>query len=567
MLHLMALADLHTHWMAHLAFGGHLMWGRPLGSMAEALPPCDGRNHGARFRVLGRDVSRQVLDTITRLEAEPVSPGVRPLHARHGFPDFSGWPTNRTMCHQQMHVEWVRRAYEGGLRLMTALAVNNRLLAWCMEGRREHWDNDAILQQIAATWTAAASPQARDWMEIALSAADAERIIGADRLAVVLGVEVDQIELLVSHDPRTLDELEEEASAYLLGISSRAARIGGLAQELYDLGVRQVTPIHMADNVFGGAALYRDAVASNSHWLELWRRGLRRSDHTGWPMLREPPSDVEFVLTPEQVPANRETSWWRPPVSRAVRVAAYADRAPGGHANARGLTAAGVVLLLELWKRGILVDVDHMSALTTGSAFDLAERLAVPVIASHCSFRAIAPTRRCLGLPRAALSPALPHEGMRTDDELRRLYRLGGIAGVIVRQADVLVDGSPVPVGTAAGTAGAYLHAVEVVGSDAAIALGTDMNGMNQAPRVLGQAVSGRPQMDGTKAWDIGRDGMAHYGLLPDLLRQWAADGVDDRSSGPLHRSAEGYVATWKRAEQASARLLASGDLHRVAVR
>lgn len=564
MLFPMAFADLHAHWMAHLAYGGHLLWGQPLGPIAEALPPCDGRNHGARFRVLGRDVPRQVLDEISRLEAEPASPRARHLHARHGFPSFSAWPTSRTMCHQQMHVEWVRRAYEGGLRLMTTVAVNNRLLAWCMEGRREHWDNDAILQQIAATWTAAASPQARDWMEIALSAADAERIIAADRLAVVLGVEVDQIELLVSHDPRILDELEEEASAYLLGTSNRPARIAGLAQELYDLGVRQVTPIHLADNVFGGAALFRDAVASNCHWLELWRRGLRRSDHTGWPALREPPSDVEFTLTPEQVPANRETSWWRPPVSRAVQVAAYAGEAPGGHANARGLTAAGVVLLLELWKRGILVDLDHMSALATGSALDLAERLAVPVIASHCSFRAITPTRCDLGLPPGACSPTLPHEGMRTDDELRRLYRLGGMAGVIVRQADVLIDSSLVPAGTAAGTAGAYLHAVEVVGSGAAIGVGTDMNGMNQAPRALGQVVPGRPQADGTKAWDIGVDGMAHYGLLPDLLQQWACDGVDERSSRPLLRSAEGYVATWKRAEQAAARLRATGDLRRV---
>jgi microsomal dipeptidase-like Zn-dependent dipeptidase len=526
---------------------------------AKALAPCDGRNHGARSRALGRDVARQVLDAISREEAG------RPTgHARHGYPDFSGWPTHRTMCHQQMHVEWLRRTYEGGLRLVTTLAVNNRLLAWLMEGRREHWDSDAILEQIAATWAAAAGAETRDWMEIALSASDAERIIAADRLAVVLGVEVDQVELLISHDPATLDELEEEAMAYLLGRADRAARVSGLAQELFDLGVRQITPIHMADNVFGGAALFRDEVAVNSHWLELWRTGRRRSALTGWPRLGPAPPEVERRLAPRQLPANRETAWWRAPVGRRVPVVPYSDPASGGHANALGLTAAGVVLLLELWRRGVLVDLDHMSALAARAALDLAERLAVPLIASHCSFRVLAPTRELLGLPAHAGDPGLAHEGMRTDDELRRIYRLGGIAGVIVRQAEVVAEGAIVPAGTDRTAAVAYLHAVEVLGTGKAIAIGSDANGMNGLPGVLAPS-SGGPTRDGEqRSWDVAADGMAHYGLLPDLLGRWADAGVRGERAEPLHRSAEGYVATWRRAERAAGRLESTGDLRRL---
>ena len=52
-----------------------------------------------------------------------------PGHLVGGHPEFDGWPRFTTTCHQQMHIDWIRRAVAGGLRLMVALAVNNRLLA------------------------------------------------------------------------------------------------------------------------------------------------------------------------------------------------------------------------------------------------------------------------------------------------------------------------------------------------------------------------------------------------------------------------------------------------------
>jgi hypothetical protein len=46
-----------------------------------------------------------------------------------GAPDFNEWPVWNDVTHQKMWVEWIRRAYEGGLRVMVALAVNNKTLA------------------------------------------------------------------------------------------------------------------------------------------------------------------------------------------------------------------------------------------------------------------------------------------------------------------------------------------------------------------------------------------------------------------------------------------------------
>lgn len=68
-----------------------------------------------------------------------------------------------------------------------------------------------------------------DWMEIAYTPSEAREIIGKNKLAVVLGIEVPQLGR--PEDGSVADQIE------------RLAR----------LGIRQVTPIHALDNALGGA--------------------------------------------------------------------------------------------------------------------------------------------------------------------------------------------------------------------------------------------------------------------------------------------------------------------------
>jgi len=587
-------ADLHAHWMAHMAYGGHLLWGQPSGDISVALRSCDGVNHGGDFNILGYDLSAALIKGLTHQEFEDGLPVITSPHPSHGYPTFEGWPFSGTIIHQQMHVDWLRRAYDGGLRLLSMLAVNNRLLSWVMEAREEAFDDDQIRQQLEAARELVSANS--DWMEIATSAEHAASILADDRLVVVLGVEVDEVELLISRDPAVLGTLEAQAASYLSGASDSAPQIAGLAATLQDLGVRQITPIHLADNIFGGPALYMDLTASNSHFLNLWMRGEAWSNDSGWPELSSsPPADIEFKLSAFQVPPNRKTFFLDAPVDDAVRIAAYADRGLPAHANARGLTQAGQVLLLELWRRGILVDIDHMSAHAVETALALAERFEVPMIATHCSMRAVAPSRSQLAVPvdwwlgwdgrtpdtrTNPLSwPTLAHEGMRSDDELLRLYGLGGMVGVAARQPSTLsgptswfgrplqwFDAGTIPAGWTQ-----YLHAVSRVGTEAAVALGTDINGMNRAPKPVPPPVLTptldwdiyqprqpggiEPQTTGSRTWRVENDGLAHYGMLPDLLQRWRMEGVTQQDLAPLWRSADGYVATWRRAEQAASRV------------
>src|SRR5215470_9485705 len=99
------IADVHAHPMAHLAFGSRSLWGEPDGPPEIALAPCEPM-HG-RFG----------------LSVAALADGWR--HHPGGYPDFAGWPTFDGLSHQQMHIDWIRRAHQGGLRLMVALVVNS----------------------------------------------------------------------------------------------------------------------------------------------------------------------------------------------------------------------------------------------------------------------------------------------------------------------------------------------------------------------------------------------------------------------------------------------------------
>jgi microsomal dipeptidase-like Zn-dependent dipeptidase len=240
---------------------------------------------------------------------------------------------------------------------------------------------------------------------------------------------------------------------------------------------------------------------------------------------------------------------------------------------------------MALWRRGILVDVDHMSMKTKDATLERAEHFDVPVISSHCWVRDIALSSTEIGLredwwykwdgktPSSTMQPTWPllrHEGMRTVSDLERITKLGGITSFLLRQPAVRkpsllsnVDGDGVHImGTTTAAAAAYLRIVEVLGTSASIALGSDVNGLAQLPEASSCCVAstfdpygpeGMPRSrTGDRIWDVDSDGMAHYGMLPDLVLRWRAEGVSKELLQPLLRSAEGYVETWDRSERAA---------------
>ncbi|MHB1355064.1 MAG: hypothetical protein ACYCZF_03695 [Anaerolineae bacterium] len=106
----MGVADLHAHLMAHLAFGGKAFWGLPF----------DPKHPGPEGVEYALSSCEPIHGGLVNINPELGHP------AGGGWPEFIIWPRFTTISHQQAYVDWLFRAYQGGLRLVSCLAVKTR---------------------------------------------------------------------------------------------------------------------------------------------------------------------------------------------------------------------------------------------------------------------------------------------------------------------------------------------------------------------------------------------------------------------------------------------------------
>jgi hypothetical protein len=454
------VADTHAHPMSYLGMGGSWLWGKPDGGLDELghCTPAHGVGGTGLFGTAGNILVAGIEGQLGHLVG--------------GYPEFDGWPRFITTSHQQMHVDWIRRAVAGGLRLMVALVVNNRLLA---KEFGDHDDGDSVQidRQVDALVTfAAAHP---DLMEVVGDPKSAREVINSGRLAVVPGVEVDALGDWVKESDATAPEVV----AYLTHL-------------VRDLGLRHFFPIHLTNNAFGGCAVYKDLFNAANHYA--------RGDYYE---VRDATADgARFRLGEDEGAAVG--------VLRAELRFAPPDysKTPGGHGNARGLSPLGRTAVSTLMDLGAVIDTDHMSFLSMHETLEIAEARHYPVTAGHSAFPSLCWERD----DETADVHKLGNEYMRTETDIARILALGGLVSEGLHQGDIRAHDAQVPndaAGSSKSWAQAYLHAT-ALSHGGPIALGTDMDGLagSSGPRFGMNACFdlSHPEAPDEKRVDLRRD-------------------------------------------------------------
>jgi microsomal dipeptidase-like Zn-dependent dipeptidase len=514
---MLGFADLHNHQFANLGFGGLAFWGKPYGTMEEALPWC-GSVHGPGG---AGDLLGNLLRSVNYGTGLASAFG----HKVGGNPEFDGWPRWDSITHQAVYADWLQRAVTGGLRLMVMLAVNNEFLCGLARKApgRTCLDMEAVDLQLSAAKDMEAfidlqcGGSGRGWYRIVRTPHEAAQVISEGKLAVILGIEVDY-----PFDSRPGGgDLESSLSEYL--------------DRYFDLGVRYVFPIHFADNAFGGTAfqnalIYSKGSLAGSAVNPLGTLGVYAVD-------TEDGSDLGYTYR-------------------------------GGRRNKMGLSKLGVKLIHGLLERGIVIDIDHMSAHAKWKTMDICQSEGYPVVSGHSGLIGI-----CKGEKR--------HEGQLTDREIDRIRELGGMVSLIARQggleeiATAQTSYMPHACGATANSfVQAYTYAVQRLPGEP-IAIGTDFNGFaglpgprfgnDSCPGGKGAVVSGAPvsypfrasaaaglkmwqSRIGDKEFDINTEGLAHVGMLPDFIADLEAMGVRGSALEPLMSSAAGFLRVWESA-------------------
>ena len=536
------MADLHNHQFANLGFGGELVWGKawdPRGPQF-ALPWCNAAHGlGGIDDIIGNYLG-----------------GHFPGHAVGGWDQFDGWPAWNSYTHQQAYYEWVKRAYDGGLRLMVVPAVNNSLLC-AVNGQAPGFSCDdmaAVDAQIGAAkqleaYIDSISAPAGGWYKIAYSATEARQLINSGKLAVVLGIEVDNL--------------------FNCRVSGNCtdADVRMKLDEYYAKGVRHLFPVHVFDNGFAGAALYNDLFDYGNRLTNNSFFAKRECGPEGYGYKAAPASGLVSVVATFLGIGN-------PPAN-----------AFSAECNARGLSPLGETLVQEMMRRGMVIDIDHMSALAADQTLDLAESFSYPaVVAGHTGLVDLS-----IGTMRA--------ESGKTGAQIQRIRNLGGLVAPHLHQGSTLQTGQEASLSvtndcsnSSKTWAQAYLGTVSAMGGTgaAAVGFGSDFNGFSgePGPRFGAYACPGdNPRNSqgggvpypfaihgpngsfvghldqsalGRRSWDFNLDGVAHAGLLPDFVHDLKTVGLSHTQLDPLFRSAEAYVAMWERAQRAGAPTVAA---------
>ncbi len=627
--------DMHVHLMAHLAHGKKVFSGDPAPIAVDGKFALDAsQNYTINWALSPlRDVGVHE-DGDHGLGRDTIGDGTKDgSRSEYGAPYFTGWPKWTSTTHQQAYYTWLERAWRGGLRAITLLAVTNEAL--CKSTREpEDWPTHcdrsmgSIDEQLAAARDferfidAIAGhqfPDGKGWFRIVETPAQARQAIASGRLAVVLGIEVDNLfnckEQNANRPNAPCPDMRDAGGNLIRNAAGEPIdTIAKAVAHYHALGVRHVFPVHNFDNAFGAAATWQDVIGvgqavSEQRW---WRTencgdGVTPWEYGFWINSRLGPLNLFELIdrlgfdgtiidpVPDYTSGDDVPGW-----ASCNRYGLNLDAA-GLAPDTRGL---GKELIQAFMAHGMLIDVDHMSNHSLDETLVLmqqapgSEATPYPVVASHVQFFDLHPKEFTGNKGR--------HERMRTWAQLEAIRAGGGMIAAMLKDdvQDTDLRGkkftfpyeSPLGGGPIADDcrhssktwAQAFQWAVDVMGGP--VAMGSDFNGIaghlgprfgsdacggwevlppdDKAQERVRQELAGNrvqypfmlpgfgtfgAQVTGFRTFDYNVDGLAHIGLLPDLVADLKKIGLNDHYLDMLMCSAEQYIRVWERAEALAA--------------
>jgi microsomal dipeptidase-like Zn-dependent dipeptidase len=489
--------DSHLHITANMRAGGKVIYGEPFDRLG--IPAALGGDAAAH----GPDGSLDVTGNLLRTGL-PFG-----THDTHGWPTFAGWPTFNTQTHQQTYYVWLERTFEAGLRLVVAQTADDQPIC-DIEPRKNRGGCDetrsikAQIRELRAMQDyidAQAGGRGRGWFTLVYSPAQARRVIAGGKLAVLIGIE----------------------SSDLFGCSERHGRAHCTKHDIdrglaayKRLGVRTMFLAHWIDNALAGSALEGGTKGLFINVFNAFQTG------SYFKTARCPArGQGEEVGTLSSVELNVLSSFF--PATKQLAARGFPSYPKGKRCNARGLTTLGRYAVRKMMAAHMLIEVDHLSERARDTVLAMAARAHYPLVSSHNGTG-----------------------GEWTAAELRKLHALGGYASVTPDQAPALAK--KIVKMSRFGFFG--------------VGLGTDTGGFSSLPGPRSDAASkplrypfksydGRVtfvrERTGTRTFDLNTDGVAHYGLIADIVADMQQNG-GRRGLAPLFRSAEAYLRTWQRA-------------------
>lgn len=547
--------ETHAHLFSNFAFGGGgIFHGAPFHRLGveHALPSCepfhgeDGQQDLLDFAF--GDLDGLAPDDLLGLFVTVTAPTT---HSTDGYPNFSAWPDAfQSATHQVQYYKWVERAYLSGLRLMVQHATTNHVLCELLVGLGAQPSRyscndmvavDRILDETKALERyidALHGGPGEGWFRIVTTPAEAREVIEDGKLAVVLGIETSVLFDCFLVPPDGFAKCTE-------------ADVVAKLDEYHGKGVRVLFPVHKFDNAFSAGDGDRGILdlgnfIQTGHWSnyamcdDLGVADVPRNFDGGDVPLGglNMPRAVFDSDPPLSFPdfASNPLSALLAGVPNLVDLLGE-PALEGDYCQRSGLTNLGEFMIDQMMQRGMVLEVDHMPRLSRQRAFEIMAEKDYPAAGTHGN----------------------NHDGL--------LYALGGVSKANLGRCRSATESATMDDG--------YQSRIQLMrdnGAFPAEGFGFDFNGFAGAPRPrFGEnANCADPQTDpvtypftsyagdvtftepvvGNRTIDFNTEGMAHLGLVAELIEEVRRDGVSDEELEPLFKSAEGYLRMWEKSER-----------------
>ena len=426
-------------------------------------------------------------------------------------------------------------------------------------------------------------------------------------MAVILGIEVDNLFNCKADVPGQPASLCPNMPAH-----PELDTVQKAIDFYYDWGVRHVFPVHNFNNKFAGTATWLDPLAAGGRFVEkAWPETQDCASTPGFESgygFRHENFSVDLIWLLACSVSNTALS---DPACDGSLSPIYGDQTTcnaqgltaAGVDLVDRLMAKGMLIDIDHMSNESLNDTLNMA--------EGMEPLPYPLVASHGLFFDLHNQVRGdddppFGGAGQQQGREGRHERLRTRAQLDRLAAIDSVVAVMTMSDVQITDRFrerhtiPYAPGAFAGLPGttieddclhstksfaqSYEYAVDVMGGS--VALGTDFNGVaaHIGPRFGGSGCGGEDpvinlqedriiersaqerftsrlgypftnefgtfheSITGQKVFDFNTDGLAHVGLLPDMLADMKVIGFSDQDLEPLFTSANKYIEVWEQA-------------------
>lgn len=510
-------ADVHQHVSATTFLGG-AHYGSPFHrfGVTEALKNCSA--------VHGPDGH---LDLLGNLYAtDPLA-----THETKGWPTFNSWPAPHSLTHESTYYKWIERAWRSGLRIMLNNVVENQTLCnlevvAMLHPTQNCNEMDSAESQVTFMKNmqdyidAQEGGPGKGWFRLVDNPVDARKVINDGKLAVVLGIEISHlfncnVKQVVGSPLNSGNTLE------IPGCTTDD--IDKQFKRLYDLGIREMFPVHEFDNALGGNGIFDGLVLNVGNFVDTGKF---------WGTYNCPSTDPtgefkDYIYAPGAIMTTSDPTGVTSPANPVVEALLAGNTIPlpiyptTRQCNARGLTDLGKYAFKKMMDNKIIMEVDHLELSMKEDLIKLAEAQSpvYPLISAHGG-----------------------HGGI-SNDQAQRIFKLGGV----------------IYPGGGGGTGPQWYNFMESLlplkdpNHLFAVGLGSDVNGLaaQPTPSDLGDKGVQYPftlfkgpgwgsqfahiapvefdrETSGEHVYDLQHEGRAHYGLTADWVEEIRLGAIDE---------------------------------------